>query len=89
MRKSTDIKSQESYKDNKADVKLIWRGRIGLIIMTMKASVSKHFPILADAKANLVSRFVLKGPCYNPLDVMNCLMTRRGYKVISLFFWTF
>ena len=26
-------------------------------------------------------RFVLKGPCYNPLDVMNCLMTRRGYKV--------
>ena len=38
MRKSTDIKSQESYKDNKADVKLIWRGRIGLIIMTMKAT---------------------------------------------------
>ena len=38
MRMSTDIKSQESYKDNKADVKLIWRGRIGLIIMTMKAT---------------------------------------------------
>ena len=32
---------------------------------------------------NAVSRFVLKGPCYNPLDVMNCLMTRRGYKVSS------
>jgi len=24
---------------------------------------------------------VISGPCYNPLDVMNCLMTRRGYKV--------
>ena len=34
-------------------------------------------------KLYFVSRFVLKGPCYNPLDVMNCLMTRRGYKVIS------
>ena len=33
----------------------------------------------------VVSRFVLKGPCYNPLDVMNCLMTRRGYKVTSEF----
>ena len=31
--------------------------------------------------ANPLPRFVLKGPCYNPLDVMNCLMTRRGYKV--------
>ena len=38
MRMSTDIKSQDSYKDNKADVKLIWRGRIGLIIMTIKAT---------------------------------------------------
>ena len=26
-------------------------------------------------------RFVLKGPCYNPMDVINALMTRRGYKV--------
>ena len=26
-------------------------------------------------------RFVLKGVNYNPLDVMNVLMLRRGYKV--------
>ena len=26
-------------------------------------------------------RFVLKGVSYNPLDVMNCLMTSRGYRV--------
>jgi len=26
-------------------------------------------------------RFVLKGLIYNPMDVMNCLMTRRGYKM--------
>ena len=29
----------------------------------------------------IICRFVLKGVSYNPLDVMNCLMTRRGYKV--------
>ena len=26
-------------------------------------------------------RFVLKGAVYNPIDVMNCLMIRRGYKM--------
>merc|ERR1719244_1362149 len=26
-------------------------------------------------------RFVLKGLIYNPIDVMNLLMTRRGYKM--------
>ena len=30
-----------------------------------------------------MDRFVLKGAGYNPMDVLNCLMTRRGYKVIS------
>ena len=47
--------------------------------------IDKHFWIFSEEK-NLFHcppRFVLKGPCYNPLDVMNCLMTRRGYKVIS------
>ena len=29
-------------------------------------------------------RFVLKGPCYNPMDVINALMTRRGYKVLLI-----
>ena len=29
----------------------------------------------------LYSRFVLKGAAYNPMDVMNCLMIRRGYKM--------
>ena len=29
----------------------------------------------------IVFRFVMKGVSNNPLDVMNCLMTRRGYKV--------
>ena len=29
-------------------------------------------------------RFVLKGPCYNPMDVLNCLFSRRGYKVNDL-----
>ena len=27
------------------------------------------------------ARFVLKGAAYNPMDVMNCLMVRRGYKI--------
>jgi hypothetical protein len=27
------------------------------------------------------SRFVLKGSAYNPMDVMNCLIIRRGYKM--------
>ena len=26
-------------------------------------------------------RFVLKGAVYNPIDVMNCLTIRRGYKM--------
>ena len=26
-------------------------------------------------------RFVLKGAGYNPMDVINCLMVRRGYKM--------
>ena len=30
---------------------------------------------------SFTSRFVLKGPSYNPLEVMNCLMIRRGYKM--------
>ena len=29
----------------------------------------------------VICRFVLKGVSYNPLDVMNCLMSRRGYTV--------
>ena len=28
-----------------------------------------------------IFRFVLKGAAYNPMDVMNCLMIRRGYKM--------
>jgi len=35
-------------------------------------------PCLLDSSDG---RFVLKGPCYNPMDVINALMTRRGYKV--------
>merc|ERR1719500_610229 len=35
-------------------------------------------PCLLDSSNG---RFVLKGPCYNPMDVINALMTRRGYKV--------
>ena len=38
----------------------------------------------------MTRRFVLKGAGYNPMDVLNCLMTRRGYKVASstIFFKT-
>jgi len=35
-------------------------------------------PCLLDSSDG---RFVLKGPCYNPMDVLNCLFSRRGYKV--------
>ena len=35
-------------------------------------------PCLLDSSDG---RFVLKGPGYNPMDVMNCLMVRRGYKM--------
>jgi len=35
-------------------------------------------PCLLDSSDG---RFVLKGPSYNPLEVMNCLMVRRGYQV--------
>jgi len=35
-------------------------------------------PCLLDSSDG---RFVLKGVNYNPLDVMNCLMSRRGYQV--------
>ena len=31
----------------------------------------------------MTRRFVLKGAGYNPMDVLNCLMTRRGYKVAT------
>jgi len=37
-------------------------------------------PCLLDSSDG---RFVLKGPIYNPLDVMNCLMSRRGYRMQS------
>ena len=40
--------------------------------------VSSFFPF------PLYSRFVLKGAAYNPMDVMNCLMIRRGYKMQGL-----
>ena len=38
----------------------------------------------------MTRRFVLKGAGYNPMDVLNCLMTRRGYKVAinTIFFKT-
>jgi len=35
-------------------------------------------PCLLDSSDG---RFVLKGAAYNPMDVMNCLMIRRGYKM--------
>lgn len=35
-------------------------------------------PCLLDSSDG---RFVLKGAAYNPMDVMNCLMVRRGYKI--------
>merc|ERR1719397_512514 len=35
-------------------------------------------PCLLDSSDG---RFVLKGVSYNPMDVMNCLMIRRGYKM--------
>jgi len=35
-------------------------------------------PCLLDSSDG---RFVLKGAGYNPMDVLNCLMSRRGYKV--------
>ena len=31
----------------------------------------------------LFPRFVLKGASYNPMDVANCLMIRRGYKMMG------
>jgi len=38
-------------------------------------------PCLLDSSDG---RFVLKGSSYNPLEVMNCLMTRRTYSVQGL-----
>jgi len=35
-------------------------------------------PCLLDSSDG---RFVLKGPIYNPCEVMNCLMSRRGYRM--------
>merc|ERR1719268_91256 len=35
-------------------------------------------PCLLDSSDG---RFVLKGAGYNPMDVINCLMSRRGYKM--------
>jgi len=35
-------------------------------------------PCLLDSSDG---RFVLKGVSYNPVDVMNCLISRRGYRV--------
>ena len=38
-------------------------------------------PIFDCYTPERVCRFVLKGAAYNPMDVMNCLMVRRGYKM--------
>ena len=35
-------------------------------------------PCLLDSSDG---RFVLKGAGYNPMDVINCLMVRRGYRM--------
>ena len=50
-----------------------------MVMMTMMMMMMK-----------MTRRFVLKGAGYNPMDVLNCLMTRRGYKVASntIFFKT-
>jgi len=37
-------------------------------------------PCLLDSSDG---RFVLKGVSYNPMDVANCLMIRRGYKMMG------
>merc|ERR1712029_131622 len=37
-------------------------------------------PCLLDSSDG---RFVLKGASYNPMDVANCLMIRRGYKMMG------
>ena len=37
--------------------------------------------LYTDSQAQHIVRFVLKGPAYNPMEVMNCLTSRRGYKM--------
>ena len=49
-----------------------------LMIMIMIISLLLSYMLIIT-----MDRFVLKGAGYNPMDVLNCLMTRRGYKVIS------
>ena len=41
----------------------------------------RHWHCWETIRFQSVFRFVLKGVSYNPMDVMNCLMIRRGYKM--------
>ena len=48
----------------------------------LRWKVKWKFSITNQLHQNL-SRFVLKGPSYNPMDVLNCMVKRRGYKVVN------
>lgn len=50
-------------------------------IRIFRNSVKSYTTLSISMFPNWVSvfRFVLKGPLYNPCDVMNCLIQRRGY----------
>ena len=54
-----------------------------LMIMIMIISLLLSYMLVSIMLIITMDRFVLKGAGYNPMDVLNCLMTRRGYKVIS------
>ena len=54
-----------------------------LMIMIMIISLLLSYMLVSIMLIITMDRFVLKGAGYNPMDVLNCLMARRGYKVIS------
>ena len=63
-----------------------------LSINILRVTLLAYLTVLMEGKSRYIypssffftPRFVLKGAAYNPMDVMNCLMIRRGYKMQGL-----
>ena len=92
--------NDNNYNDDtntRANSELMMKMKILVVVAIMMTMTTKTITMMMMMVMmtmmmimKMTRRFVLKGAGYNPMDVLNCLMTRRGYKVAinTIFFKT-
>ena len=85
--------NDNNYNDDthtRANSELMMKMKILVVVAIMMTMTTKTITMMMMMVMmtmmmimKMTRRFVLKGAGYNPMDVLNCLMTRRGYKVAS------